>query len=77
MKLLAETRGSWPRPPAASRSPSLRKLIERGEIGRRTSRRPCITGNGLKTLDATRDRFQMHEIDPISTASIRVRAAGR
>ena len=23
-----------------------------------------ITGEGLKTLDATRDRFQMHEIDP-------------
>ena len=23
-----------------------------------------ITGEGLKTLDATRDTFQMHEIDP-------------
>ena len=23
-----------------------------------------LTGEGLKTLDAARDRFQMHEIDP-------------
>ena len=56
--------GSSPRPPAASRSASSRKLAERGEIGAGERVVVYITGEGLKTLDATRDRFQMHEIDP-------------
>ena len=56
--------GSSPRPRAASRSASSRKLAERGEIGAGERVVVYITGEGLKTLDATRDRFQMHEIDP-------------
>ena len=42
----------------------LAKLAERGEIGDGERIVVYITGEGLKTLDATRDRFQMHEIDP-------------
>ena len=43
---------------------ALTKLAERGEIGSGERVVVYITGEGLKTLDATRDRFQMHEIDP-------------
>ncbi len=47
-------------------SPSavLCRLAERGDIcpGERVV--VYITGEGLKTLDATRDSFRMHEIDP-------------
>ena len=42
----------------------LAKLAERGEIGDGERVVVVITGEGLKTLDATRDRFAMHEIDP-------------
>ena len=56
--------GSSPRPPAASPSACCSKLAERGEIGAGERVVVYITGEGLKTLDATRDTFQMHEIDP-------------
>ena len=42
----------------------LAKLAQRGEIGAGERVVVYITGAGLKTLDATRDRFRMHEIDP-------------
>ena len=42
----------------------LAKLAERGDIAAGERVVVYITGEGLKTLDATRDRFQMHEIDP-------------
>ena len=42
----------------------LRKLAERGELAAGERVVVYITGEGLKTLDATRDRFRMHEIDP-------------
>jgi len=42
----------------------LKKLAERGELGDGERVVVYITGEGLKTLDATRDTFQMHEIDP-------------
>ena len=38
--------------PSAAKSPSGERVVV------------YLTGEGLKTLDATRDRFQMHEIDP-------------
>ena len=43
---------------------TLAKLAQRGEIGRDERVVVYITGEGLKTLDATRDGFQMHEIEP-------------
>ncbi len=42
----------------------LKKLAQRGDVGAGERVVVYITGEGLKTLDATRDRFQMHEIDP-------------
>jgi threonine synthase len=42
----------------------LAKLAERGDIGGGERVVVYITGEGLKTLDAARDSFHMHEIDP-------------
>jgi threonine synthase len=42
----------------------LKKLADRGELAAGERVVVYITGEGLKTLDATRDRFRMHEIDP-------------
>ena len=42
----------------------LAKLAERGEIGADESVVVYITGEGLKTLDAARESFHMHEIEP-------------
>ena len=42
----------------------LRKLAERGDIEAGERVVAYITGEGLKTLDATRDGFKMSEIDP-------------
>ena len=41
----------------------LRKLAERGDIDPDESVVVYITGEGLKTLDAVRDTFAVHEID--------------
>ena len=56
--------GSSPRPPAASPSASSASSpnAARSPAGERVV--VYITGEGLKTLDATRDTFQMHEIAP-------------
>ena len=42
----------------------LAKLAEAGEIGSDERVVAYVTGEGLKTLDAARESFQMHEIDP-------------
>ena len=42
----------------------LAKLAEAGEIGSDERVVAYITGEGLKTLDAARESFQMHEIEP-------------
>jgi threonine synthase len=42
----------------------LAKLAERGEIASGERVVAYITGEGLKTLDATREGFRMHEIEP-------------
>jgi threonine synthase len=41
----------------------LAKLAERGELGEGEQVVAIITGEGLKTLDATREGFAMREID--------------
>jgi len=43
---------------------TLRKLAEAGRIDRRERVVVVITGEGLKTLDATREGFRMSEIEP-------------
>ena len=42
----------------------LAKLAEAGQIGSEERVVVYITGEGLKTLDAAREAFEMHEIDP-------------
>jgi threonine synthase len=42
----------------------LTKLAEAGAIGADERVVVYITGEGLKTLDANRESFQMHEIEP-------------
>ncbi len=42
----------------------LAKLAEAGTDRLRRAGRRYITGEGLKTLDAARESFQMHEIEP-------------
>ena len=64
IKLLAETTGIFTETAGGVTVGVLRKLAERGEIRAGERVVVYITGEGLKTLDATRDRFQMHEIDP-------------
>jgi threonine synthase len=64
IKLLAETTGIFTETAGGVTVGVLRKLAERGEIGDGERVVVYITGEGLKTLDAVRDTFQMHEIDP-------------
>ena len=64
IRLLAETTGIFTETAGGVTVGVLRKLAERGELGPGERVVVYITGEGLKTLDATRDTFQMHEIDP-------------
>jgi threonine synthase len=64
IKLLAETTGIFTETAGGVTVGVLAKLAERGELAAGERVVVYITGEGLKTLDATRDTFQMHEIDP-------------
>ncbi|HEY7256316.1 MAG TPA: threonine synthase [Solirubrobacterales bacterium] len=64
IRLLAETTGIFTETAGGVTIGVLAKLAERGELEAGERVVIYITGEGLKTLDATRDRFQMHEIDP-------------
>ena len=64
IKLLAETTGIFTETAGGVTVGVLKKLAERGELARGERVVIYLTGEGLKTLDATRDTFQMHEIDP-------------
>src|SRR6185295_6092478 len=64
IRLLAETTGIFTETAGGVTIGALTKLAERGEIGDGERVVVYITGEGLKTLDATRDTFQMHEISP-------------
>jgi threonine synthase len=64
IRLLAETTGIFTETAGGVTVGVLAKLAERGDIGAGERVVVYITGEGLKTLDATRDSFQMHEIDP-------------
>ena len=64
IRLLAETTGIFTETAGGVTVGVLRKLAERGQIGAGERVVVYLTGEGLKTLDATRDRFQMLEIDP-------------
>ncbi len=64
IRLLAETTGIFTETAGGVTVGVLRKLAERGDIADGERVVVYLTGEGLKTLDATRDRFQMREIDP-------------
>ncbi len=64
IRLLAETTGIFTETAGGVTIAVLSKLAERGEIGDGERIVTYITGEGLKTLDAARDSFHMHEIEP-------------
>ncbi len=64
IRLLAETTGIFTETAGGVTIGVLAKLAKRGDIEPGERVVVYITGEGLKTLDATRDSFQMHEIDP-------------
>src|SRR5262249_36420015 len=64
IKLLAETTGVFTETAGGVTIGVLTKLAEAGEIGSEERVVAYITGEGLKTLDAARESFRMHEIDP-------------
>jgi threonine synthase len=64
IRLLAETTGIFTETAGGVTAAVLAKLAERGDIGADERVVIYITGEGLKTLDAARHRFRMHEIEP-------------
>ncbi len=64
IRLLAETTGIFTETAGGVTVGVLEKLAARGELKAGERVVVYLTGEGLKTLDATRDTFQMHEIDP-------------
>jgi threonine synthase len=64
IRLLAETTGIFTETAGGVTVGVLAKLAERGEIGPDERVVAYITGEGLKTLDAVRESFRMHEIEP-------------
>ena len=64
IRLLAETTGVFTETAGGVTVGVLAKLAEAGAIDPGERVVAYITGEGLKTLDAARETFQMHEIDP-------------
>ena len=64
IRLLAETTGIFTETAGGTTTAVLKKLAERGDINGDERVVLVITGEGLKTLDAVRDTFDVHEIDP-------------
>jgi threonine synthase len=64
IRLLAETTGIFTETAGGVTVATLAKLAAAGEIDAGERVVVYITGEGLKTLDATRDSFHMEEIDP-------------
>jgi threonine synthase len=64
IRLLAETTGVFTETAGGVTIGVLTKLAEAGRIGSDERVVAYITGEGLKTLDAVRESFVMHEIEP-------------
>ena len=64
IRLLAETTGIFTETAGGVTVAVLAKLAERGDIDPSERVVAYITGEGLKTLDATRESFRMFEIEP-------------
>jgi threonine synthase len=63
IRLLAETTGIFTETAGGVTTAVLAKLAERGDLADGERVVVVITGEGLKTLDAVREGFAMHEID--------------
>ena len=64
IRLLAETAGIFTETAGGVTTATLAKLAREGRIAGDESVVLVITGDGLKTLDAVRDTFTSHEIEP-------------
>jgi threonine synthase len=64
IRLLAETTGVFTETAGGVTTAVLAKLAEQGALGPEDRVVAYITGEGLKTLDAVRSGFSMHEIEP-------------
>jgi threonine synthase len=64
IRLLAQTTGIFTETAGGVTIAVLSKLARRGDIDASERVVAYITGEGLKTLDATRDGFHMYEIEP-------------
>jgi threonine synthase len=64
IRLLAQTTGIFTETAGGVTVAVLSKLVRRGDIDASERVVAYITGEGLKTLDATRDAFHMYEIEP-------------
>jgi threonine synthase len=64
IRLLAETTGVFTETAGGVTIGVLSRLAETGEIGPDERVVAYITGEGLKTLEAARESFRMHEIEP-------------
>lgn len=62
--LLAQTTGIFTETAGGVTTATLARLAREGRIGSDESVVLVITGDGLKTLDAVRDTFEAHEIEP-------------
>ena len=68
IRLLAETTGIFTETAGGVTTAVLAKLAERGDIDSDERVVAVITGEGLKTLDAVRDTFTTHLIEPSARA---------
>jgi threonine synthase len=64
IKLLAETTGIFTETAGGVTTAVLKKLAERGDIEADERVVLCITGEGLKTLDAVRSVVTTHDVEP-------------
>ena len=64
IRLLAETTGVFTETAGGVTTAVLAKLADSGALGADDRVVVYITGEGLKTLDAVREGFEMHEIEP-------------
>ena len=64
IRLLAETTGIFTETAGGVTTATLAKLAERGDIDPAERVVLCITGDGLKTIDAVRGTFEVTEIEP-------------
>src|SRR6185503_21095268 len=64
IRLLAQTSGIFTETAGGVTTAVLAKLAQRGDIDPSERVVAYITGEGLKTLDAAREGFRMHEIEP-------------